>query len=69
VKTILIRLARELGNDGRLTYDEAGGAGNSKADGRTVIKTARAAKRLWDDFTASHLADRIISRAWQKVAR
>jgi hypothetical protein len=45
------------------------GAGNSKADGRTVIKTARAAKRLWDDFTASHLADRIISRAWQKVAR
>jgi hypothetical protein len=23
VKTILIRLAKELGNDGRLTYDEA----------------------------------------------
>lgn len=37
------------------------------AAGPHVYKTARRARRLLDDWTASRLADKLISKAWDRL--
>lgn len=49
------------------SISEVGQGWGANPGGRERIKAARRAKRLLDDWTASHMADRIIDRAYRKV--